>query len=474
MAATLALPLLAQEKPRTAGPVEGGFLLPNGWTITPAGEQVSLPDLPLNILPLADGKHALVASSGYNDHDLSLIDLADEGRRRQAERPPELVRPGARPGDRPPLVGRRRERDAPHLLPGGSRTEAHRGRRSRHRGDDQGAAGRSRQTQGLPGRGHVRPGDEDPLLARRRGRHRHRHRHHRPGRRPDRHDRRAALRRGRRPQRLAALRLRLGRPRRARARPGRPPRRRAGSPSASTPTRSPSTRRTTACSSPAPRATASPSSTRPGAPSPRRSPPASSRGPPRAARPTPWPSAPTARRSTSPTPTTTASRSSTSPSRPGARSRASSRPAGIRRPSPSRPTARACSSASARGTRPSPTRSTPTTKKARSQGNDERPPRPSGRRPSIPVHRHHPLGALSIVPVPDEKQLADYTAQVYRNCPYSDKLLTAAPLRRQDGDPDQGRRPVADQVRHLHHQGEPHLRPGVRRHRRRATATRRW
>ena len=28
--------------------------------------------------------------------------------------------------------------------------------------------------------------------------------------------------------------------------------------------------------------------------------------------------------------------------------------------------------------------------------------------------------------MPDEKQLADYTATVYRNCPYSDKLLSAA------------------------------------------------
>ncbi|WP_422928379.1 bifunctional YncE family protein/alkaline phosphatase family protein [Singulisphaera sp. PoT] len=86
MAATLSLPLLAQqepaadkpapaEKPKTAGPVEGGYLLPNGWTISPAGSQVILPDLPLNILPLADGKHALVASNGYNDHDLALVDL---------------------------------------------------------------------------------------------------------------------------------------------------------------------------------------------------------------------------------------------------------------------------------------------------------------------------------------------------------------------------------------------------------------
>jgi DNA-binding beta-propeller fold protein YncE len=34
-------------------------------------------------------------------------------------------------------------------------------------------------------------------------------------------------------------------------------------------------------------------------------------------------------------------------------------------------------------------------------------------------------GALSIVDMPSEQQLADYTAQVYRNCPYSDKLLTS-------------------------------------------------
>jgi phospholipase C len=36
-------------------------------------------------------------------------------------------------------------------------------------------------------------------------------------------------------------------------------------------------------------------------------------------------------------------------------------------------------------------------------------------------------GALSIVPIPDEKQLRDYTATVYRNCPYSDKLLSGSP-----------------------------------------------
>ena len=88
MAATFALPLAlpAQDKPREAaetadrpryaGPTDKGFLLPNGWTISPAGDQLEVTDLPLNIVPLADGKHALVATSGFNSHDLSLVNLA--------------------------------------------------------------------------------------------------------------------------------------------------------------------------------------------------------------------------------------------------------------------------------------------------------------------------------------------------------------------------------------------------------------
>src|SRR5262249_14107706 len=41
----------------------------------PAGKHVVLTDLPLNVIPLADNKHALVATSGFNKHELSLIDL---------------------------------------------------------------------------------------------------------------------------------------------------------------------------------------------------------------------------------------------------------------------------------------------------------------------------------------------------------------------------------------------------------------
>jgi YVTN family beta-propeller protein len=75
MSLSLSVYLPAQEGPRYAGATEKGFLLPNGWTLQPAGQHVTLADLPLNIIPLADSKHALAATSGYNAHELSLIDL---------------------------------------------------------------------------------------------------------------------------------------------------------------------------------------------------------------------------------------------------------------------------------------------------------------------------------------------------------------------------------------------------------------
>src|SRR3954452_8373479 len=76
-ALALSLIVNAQDVPRFAGPTERGFLLPNGWTISPAGDQIGLTDLPLNILPLDGGRLALVATSGYNAHELSLVDLVE-------------------------------------------------------------------------------------------------------------------------------------------------------------------------------------------------------------------------------------------------------------------------------------------------------------------------------------------------------------------------------------------------------------
>ncbi len=68
----------AQETPHFAGPTDQGFLLPNGWTLKPAGQQIPLADLPLNIVPMADGRHVLAATSGYNAHELSVIDLKEK------------------------------------------------------------------------------------------------------------------------------------------------------------------------------------------------------------------------------------------------------------------------------------------------------------------------------------------------------------------------------------------------------------
>src|SRR5262249_9998067 len=64
-------------KPVFPGPTKDGFLLPNGWHLTPVGKHVEITDLPLNIHPLKDGKHALVTTNGFNQHNVYLIDLND-------------------------------------------------------------------------------------------------------------------------------------------------------------------------------------------------------------------------------------------------------------------------------------------------------------------------------------------------------------------------------------------------------------
>src|SRR5262245_31573780 len=80
----LAAGALAQEarrpQPAYPGPIAGGYLLPNGWRVPPLGQQALLTDLPLTILRSADGKYAFVATSGYNAHELSVVELAT-GRR---------------------------------------------------------------------------------------------------------------------------------------------------------------------------------------------------------------------------------------------------------------------------------------------------------------------------------------------------------------------------------------------------------
>jgi YVTN family beta-propeller protein len=75
----VSIPISAQQAPpRFAGPTKEGYLLPNGWHLTPAGKHVETTDLPLNIIPLKDSRHALAATSGFNQHDLILVDISGE------------------------------------------------------------------------------------------------------------------------------------------------------------------------------------------------------------------------------------------------------------------------------------------------------------------------------------------------------------------------------------------------------------
>jgi YVTN family beta-propeller protein len=62
---------------RFAGPTEDGFLLPNGWKLTPAGKHLETSDLLLNIIPMPDSRRAIVATSGFNEHTIALVDLAN-------------------------------------------------------------------------------------------------------------------------------------------------------------------------------------------------------------------------------------------------------------------------------------------------------------------------------------------------------------------------------------------------------------
>ena len=59
-----------------ATPDEQVTVLPNGWKLTPAGRQVILADLPLNIITDPAGKYAFIGTNGYNTHDLTVVELA--------------------------------------------------------------------------------------------------------------------------------------------------------------------------------------------------------------------------------------------------------------------------------------------------------------------------------------------------------------------------------------------------------------
>jgi YVTN family beta-propeller protein len=57
----------------------GAVTLPNGWRITPAGKHVKLPgDLPMKMAVADGGSKVLVLTAGFHDHSLNVIDIKTE------------------------------------------------------------------------------------------------------------------------------------------------------------------------------------------------------------------------------------------------------------------------------------------------------------------------------------------------------------------------------------------------------------
>ncbi len=60
------------------GKYKGFTLLPNGWRLSPAGNQVGIDELPLNMVLTSDGRYAITSNSGLADNSLSVVDLKEE------------------------------------------------------------------------------------------------------------------------------------------------------------------------------------------------------------------------------------------------------------------------------------------------------------------------------------------------------------------------------------------------------------
>src|SRR5215470_13178559 len=63
--------VLAAQIPK---PIPGGYDLPNGWRITPAGRHVTTSDYILNLTSTPDGRNLIALHCGYNPHGLLVID----------------------------------------------------------------------------------------------------------------------------------------------------------------------------------------------------------------------------------------------------------------------------------------------------------------------------------------------------------------------------------------------------------------
>ncbi len=56
---------------------DGGTLLPDGWKLSPAGKATQLAgDMPTQMILTTDGKYLLTSTGGYNEHGISVVEVA--------------------------------------------------------------------------------------------------------------------------------------------------------------------------------------------------------------------------------------------------------------------------------------------------------------------------------------------------------------------------------------------------------------
>src|SRR5258708_686039 len=55
---------------------DGSILLPNQWSLRPAGKQIVLGDFPVNIAVHPGGKFAAVLNAGFGTHEIIIVSVA--------------------------------------------------------------------------------------------------------------------------------------------------------------------------------------------------------------------------------------------------------------------------------------------------------------------------------------------------------------------------------------------------------------
>lgn len=91
--------------PVRVGPFPGGVLLPNGWSLRPAGRQLNLDTFPMSTAVTPDGRFLLVLHGGYNPPSVTVVDPKTEQVVHQLRLPDAWLGLTLAPGGRTVYVG---------------------------------------------------------------------------------------------------------------------------------------------------------------------------------------------------------------------------------------------------------------------------------------------------------------------------------------------------------------------------------